>query len=337
MDIETLRKRRTENLANITKGLENTGSKSYEDDRIWKPDVDKAGNGSAIIRFLDITEGDSLPWQRMFSYSINVAGRYYIEDSPTTIGDERDPVYEYNKELWDSTPDDDDSPQRKQARRQKRQLKFFSNILVINDPQHPENNGKVFLYKYGKSIHDKIIGKLKPQFEDETPINVFDYWKGADFRLRVKLKEAKIGKKTVMMPNYEDSAFNETPSRVAETDEEILAIAKQQYSLEELVDPKHFKSYEELTKKLDWVLHGNPSKRRDDDGSGGSPQEEVGGPEEDPRKPQGEPAPRLESEVEDATKAPQEPAEEPLKPASFDADDDDAAMDYFRKIAQGTG
>ena len=251
MDLKTLRASRNTDFSKITSELEkvnNPETKSYQDTRFWKPERDKAGNGTATIRFLARTEGDELPWVKVFSHGFKgPSGRWYIEDSLTTIG-QADPVSELNTKLWNSTTDDK-SPARAQARAQKRKLNYISNILVVNDPKHPENNGKVFLFKYGKKIFDKIMDKAKPTFEDEEPVNVFDYWEGANFKLRIKTVSS--------FPNYDDSVF-EAQAPVAQSDEAILSVAQQQYKLADFTNPASFKSYDELKKKLDMVLNGAP-------------------------------------------------------------------------------
>lgn len=246
MDIATLRKSKAD-FTKITAELEKTSNpKSYEDNRFWKPERDKAGNATATIRFLPATEGDELPWVKMFTHGFQgPTGRWYIENSLTTIG-KQDPVSELNSRLFNSTSDDN-SPERKQARAQKRKLNYISNILVVNDPKHPENNGKVFLFKFGKKIFDKIMDKAQPTFEDENPVNVFDYWEGANFKLRMKTVDG--------YPNYDASEF-EKQSAIADSDEEILEIANKQYKLAEFLEPKNFKSYDELKAKLNLVLSG---------------------------------------------------------------------------------
>ena len=253
MDINTLRNNRNAMLNKIVAQVENGGeTQSYEDTRFWKPERDKAGNASATIRFLNAVGTDELPWVKYFSHGFKgPTGRWYIENSLTTLG-KADPVSELNMKLWNSTTDDK-SPARKQARDQKRKLNYVSNILVVNDPKHPENNGKVFLFKYGKKIHDKIIDKARPTFEDEEPVNVFDYWAGCNFKLRMKKVDG--------YPNYDSSEW-ESPSPVASSDEAILEIAKQQYELSEFVSEKNFKSYDALKKKLDQVLNGAPVQER---------------------------------------------------------------------------
>ena len=251
MDITALRATRNTDFSKINNEFEKaanptSGAKSYEDNRFWKPERDKAGNGTATIRFLPHTQGDELPWVKMFSHGFKgPTGRWYIENSLTTVG-KPDPVSELNMRLWNET-EDDKSPQRKQVRDQKRKLNYISNILVVNDPKHPENNGKVFLFKYGKKIFDKIMDKARPTFDDQDPVNVFDYWDGANFKLRIKMVDK--------YPNYDTSEF-EAVAPLADSDEEILEIAKMQYKLAEFTDPKNFKSYDELKAKLESVLSG---------------------------------------------------------------------------------
>lgn len=253
MDINTLRNMRNQDFGKISSAFDkvaNPEQKSYEDDRFWKLEKDKAGNGSAVIRFLPRAEGDDLPWVKIFSHGFKgPTGRWYIENSLTTprIGlpnGSNDPVGELNSQLWNSGSD----ANKEIARAQKRRLHFISNILVVSDPKHPENEGKVFLFKFGKKIFDKIMNKAKPTFEDDTPVNVFDLWEGANFKLRMRNVEG--------YPNYDESTFSD-PTPLAQSDEAILAVVNQQYKLAEFLDPSNFKSYEELKTKLDSVLNGS--------------------------------------------------------------------------------
>lgn len=252
MDINQLRSMRNSDFGAISSAFEKVANpqseqKNFEDNRFWKLEKDKAGNGSAVIRFLPRAEGDELPWVKIFSHGFKgPTGRWYIENSLTTLG-QNDPVGELNTRLWNESSDDQ-SPGRKQARDQKRRLHFISNILVVSDPKHPENEGKVFLFKYGKKIFDKIMNKAKPTFEDERPVNVFDLWEGANFKLRMRNVEG--------YPNYDESVFAE-PSPLASSDEQILSVVNAQYKLAEFVDPKNFKSYDELKAKLESVLSGD--------------------------------------------------------------------------------
>ena len=245
MDIKTLRSMRSNSdFSKIASEFEKTAnpqSQSYEDDRFWKPERDKAGNATATIRFLPKTENDELPWVKIFSHGFKgPTGRWYIENSLTTLG-QADPVSELNTKLWNSGSE----ANKEIARQQKRRLNYIANILVIDDPKHPENNGQVKLFKFGKKIFDKIMDKARPTFEDEDPVNVFDFWDGANFKLRMKTVDG--------YPNYDTSAFSD-PAPIASDDEEILAIANKQYALSEFTDPKNFKSYDELKAKLEAVL-----------------------------------------------------------------------------------
>lgn len=222
----------------------NTNSESKKDERFWYPDVDKAGNGYAVIRFLPAPGDETVPFVRTFEHGFKgPAGQWYIENSLTTIG-QPDPVSEYNSILWNQSTDDN-SPGRKQAREQKRKLVFISNILVVEDKANPENNGKVFLFKFGKKIYDKLNEAMNPQFADEDALNPFDFWLGANFKLKIRKVEG--------YRNYDKSEFAE-PTPLFKKDSDIEAVWKQEHSLQAFVAPSNFKSYEELKKRLDLVL-----------------------------------------------------------------------------------
>ena len=241
----SLKKSRNASLDKLiqeTAKLQEGGQQSNgPDERIWKPTVDKAGNGYAVIRFLPEPKGEDLPWVRMFDHGFQGTGGWYIENSLTTIG-QKDPVSEYNSELWNNGTD----AGKEQARKQKRRLKYFSNILVIKDPANPQNEGKVFLYQYGKKIWDKINDLMQPEFEDESPVNPFDFWEGADFKLKIRQVEG--------YRNYDKSEFD-APSELFDGDDDMLEKTYESlYSLQELVSPDKFKSYDELKQKLDKVL-----------------------------------------------------------------------------------
>ena len=247
MDINTLRASRNQDFGAIASAFEkvaNPQSNSYEDDRFWKLERDKAGNATAVIRFLPRIEGDELPWVKIFSHGFKgPTGKWYIENSLTTLG-QNDPVGELNTKLWNSGSD----ANKEIARLQKRRLHFISNILVVSDPKHPENEGKVMLFKYGKKIFDMIMNKARPTFEDEKPVNVFDLFEGANFKIRMRTVES--------YPNYDQSAFAES-TPVAPSDEAIVTVANKQVKLGEFLEAKNFKSYEELKTKLDSVLSGD--------------------------------------------------------------------------------
>ena len=222
-------------------------TKSFDDERIWKPELDKSGNGYAVIRFLPAPEGEDIPWQRMFSHSFQGPGGWYIENSLTTIN-KNDPVGEANRRLWNSGSEAD----KETARRQKRKLSYFTNIYVVADPKHPENEGKVFLYKYGKKIHDKIVAAAQPEFEDEQAINPFDLWNGADFRLKIC--------KVAGFWNYDKSGFANPSTLAGKTDAELEATWKQCYSLKDFTSQAQFKTYEELETRLNSVLKVTPKR-----------------------------------------------------------------------------
>jgi len=243
-------KKSTDLLDRLAKELDKMNSNTTErteDTRFWQPEVDKSGNGMAVIRFLPppaVDGDDSLPWVRLFSHGFKgPSGKWYIENSLTTLN-QKDPVSEYNTKLWNES-DDDNSPQRKQVRSQKRKLVYISNIYVISDPKHPENEGKVFLFKFGKKIFDKISMLMDPEFEGDTPVNPFDFWKGANFKMRIRNVEG--------YRNYDQSTFD-SPTPLLNDDTKLEEIWKSQYSLKELVASDKFKSYDDLKKRLNDVL-----------------------------------------------------------------------------------
>ena len=300
MDIQALRKMRNSDFGKIAGEFEKianpqTQTKSYADDRFWKLEGDKAGNGTATLRFLPRVEGDELPWVRIFSHGFQgPTGKWYIENSLTTLG-ENDPVGELNTQLWNSGSD----ANKKIAQAQKRKLSFIANVLIVSDPKHPENEGKVFLFKFGKKIFDKIMDKARPTFEDEKPVNVFDFWEGANFKLRMRKKDGYT--------NYDESAFAE-PSAISSDDEAILKVANAQYKLAEFLDRKNFKSYDELKKKLEEVLSG--------DSFAGKSAAELSEEEDRP--------------VASAPKI----ASKPAPSIASASDDDEDVMSYFEKIAK---
>ena len=221
--------------------------KSYVDERLWKPELDTSGNGYAVIRFLPAIEGEDLPWVKLFSHAFQgPTGQWYIENSRTTLGRGdvgKDPVSEYNSSLWNSGVETD----KEIARKQKRKLSYYSNIYVVSDSKNPHNEGKVFLFRYGKKIFDKLMAAMQPEFEDESPINPFDFWKGANFKLKIRKVDGYW--------NYDKSEF-EAPSAILDDDSAIERIWKEQYSLADFTAPSNFKSYEELKTRLDAVLSG---------------------------------------------------------------------------------
>ena len=248
--LEALKKSKS-NFDVLTKQLEKTIDKpetknKYQDDRFWKPELDKSGNGFAVLRFLPAVEGEDMPWQRVWHHAFQgPGGQWYIENSLTTLN-KKDPVSEENTRLWNTGIEAD----KEIARKRKRKLQYYSNVLVVSDPKHPENEGKVFLFKYGKKIFDKITEAMNPQFEDEKAVNPFDFWEGANFKLKIRKVDGYW--------NYDNSDVEQV-SRVKPSDEEIDALWKSQYALKPFIDPSNFKSYDELKEKLNKVLTGTRS------------------------------------------------------------------------------
>ena len=273
--------------------------KSYVDERIWKPVMDKTGNGFAIIRFLPAPKDEELPWVKLWNHAFQgPTGQWYIENSLTTIS-QNDPVSELNTKFWNSGVESD----KEIARKQKRKLQYYSNIYVVKDSANPENEGKVFLYRYGKKIFDKVMETMQPAFEDETPVNPFDFWEGANFKLKLRKVDGYW--------NYDKSEF-ETPSALAEDDAELEAIWGKQYSLSEFTAPTNFKSYDELQTRLNTVLSGTTKVGNVTDMQTGSAFDD---------------SPSTTTVVD--TK------EEPAPTVSVsNTEDDDDTMSYFEKLAE---
>jgi hypothetical protein len=291
--------------AKLVKEVEkmNTSSGS-SDDRVWKLDVDKSGNGYAVIRFLPAPNGEDLPFVKLYSHAFQGTGGWYIENSLTTLG-QKDPVSEHNTLLWNNGTD----VGKEQARKQKRKLTYISNIYVVKDPANPENEGKVFLFKYGKKIFDKITEAMQPEFEDEEAIDPFDFWQGANFKLKAK--------NVAGYRNYDSSEFAKQGA-LLDDDDAMEAVWKKQYSLAELVAADQFKSYDELKKRLEYVLGSKGSRRVD---------EEVAEEEEYSRGPVKELDDDLRSELNNL-----QPSRRAAAPAEEDEDDD--ALSYFARLAE---
>ena len=260
------------------------------DDRLWKLEVDKSGNGYAVIRFLPAPDGEDLPFVKLYSHAFQGPGGWYIENSLTTLGS-KDPVSEYNSQLWNNGTD----AGKDAARKQKRKLTYISNIYVVKDPANPENEGKVFLYKYGKKIFDKLTAAMQPEFEDEEAIDPFDFWQGANFKLKAK--------NVAGYRNYDSSEFTAvTP--LLDDDDALEAVWKKENSLKEFIDADQFKSYDDLKKRLEYVLGSKrpTSSIEEEDTDRGAAEELV-------------------------TAAVSTP------PSSLNEDDDDA-LSYFQKLAE---
>ena len=222
----------------------NNPVQSFADDRFWKPELDKSGNGFAVIRFLPQPTGEDLPWVRIWSHAFKGPGGWYIENSLTTLN-KKDPVSEYNTELWNSGLESD----KDTARKQKRILKYYSNIYVVSDPKHPENEGKIFLFRFGKKIFDKLTEAMSPQFEDETALNPFDFWAGANFKLKVRKVDG--------FWNYDKSEFESTSQLLDGDDSQLEDVYGKLHSLTDFLKEDNFQSYDELKGKLNRVLTGS--------------------------------------------------------------------------------
>ena len=277
----------------------NSGS-GNQDERLWKPEMDKTGNGYAVIRFLPAPDNEDLPWVKMYSHGFQGPGGWYIENSLTTIGG-KDPVSEHNRELWNSGNEDDKAI----VRRQKRKLSYYANIYVVKDPANPSTEGNVYLYKFGAKIFDKIMAAMQPEFEDESPINPFDFWQGADFKLKIRKVDGYW--------NYDKSEFA-APAPLLKDDDAMEAIWKTEYSLQALVAADQFKSYEDLKKRLDYVLGVKKAPARVD----------VEVRDEDDARGSYKPDFASRKVAEEAVSA---------APAASNDEEDDA-MSYFQKLAE---
>ena len=243
MSFADMKKRSKTDLSSLIKETEkisNPNSFADRDEGYWRPELDKSGNGYAVIRFLPAPEGEELPWARIWNHGFQGPGGWYIENSLTTLG-QKDPVSEYNSQLWNSGIE----ANKEIARKQKRRLNYTSNVYIIKDPANPQNEGQVKLYRYGKKIFDKINDLMNPEFEDESPVNPFDLWEGANFKMKIRKVEG--------YSNYDKSEF-EAPSALLDDDDRMEEIWNSQTSLKELVSPDKFKTFDELKTKLDRVL-----------------------------------------------------------------------------------
>ena len=279
--------------AKLVKEVEKTNNAGGgADERLWKPELDKTGNGYAVVRFLPAPDGEEIPWAKLYSHAFQGPGGWYIENSLTTTGG-KDPVSDYNRTLWNSGNEAD----KDTVRKQKRKLSYYSNIYVVKDPTNPQNEGGVFLFKYGKKIFDKIMEAMQPEFEDEEAINPFDFWQGANFKLKIK--------KVAGFWNYDSSEFDKV-SPLLDDDDALEALWKKEYSLTAVTAPDQFKSYQDLEKRLKYVLGQKPAQRRVVD-------------EE------------LEDESEGRSYA---AAEKVVTQATTSSSDEDDALSYFQKLAE---
>jgi len=297
----------------LVKEVEKMTKTGGGDDRLWKPQLDKTGNGYAVIRFLPAPDGEDLPWAKLYSHAFQGPGGWFIENSLTTLG-QKDPVSEYNSQLWNSGLESD----KDVARKQKRKLSYYSNIYVVKDPVNPDNEGKVFLFKFGKKIFDKITAAMQPEFEDEDPINPFDFWQGANFKLKIK--------KVAGYWNYDSSEFAR-PDALLDDDDAMEAIWKKEYSLQSLVAPDQFKTYEELKTRLDYVLGVKGTPKFQD-------QETVEEEEQFRRENRGEAAPMPQSmrnELDSLSEG-RDFNSSDITPSS---DEEDDTLSYFQRLADG--
>lgn len=308
MSFENLKKQSklgslTQKLVKEVEKMSSTSSGS--DERLWKPTLDKTNNGFAVIRFLPAPDGEELPWAKMYSHAFQgLGGSWYIENSLTTIGG-KDPLGEHNRDLWNTGTESN----KETVRKQKRKLSYYSNIYVVKDPTNPQNEGKVFLFKYGKKIFDKIMEAMQPEFEDESPINPFDLWQGANFKLKIVKKDGYW--------NYDKSEFG--PSEPLLSDDDAMeALWKKEYSLAAVTAPDQFKSYEELEKRLKMVLGQKPTNRRMD--------EEV----EDEDNDRGSYTPDFKSSHRESQ--PDE-IKETFNSLDSSSEDEDDALSYFSRLA----
>ena len=306
MNFADLKKKSKSNLTNLVSELEkmSSGTKSYQDDRFWSVPMDeKTGNGTALFRFLPAGKNDKLPWVTLYSHAFQGPGGWYIENSLTTIG-KPDPCSERNSELWATGIE----ANKEIVRKRKRKQQYISNIYVISDPKNPQNESKVFLFKYGKKIFDKIQEAMKPVFEGDQAIDPFDFWQGADFRLKVKRVEG--------YPNYDSSSF-ENQSPLLEGDDEALEkVWNSLYTLSEFHDAKNFKTYEELSARLDKVL-GIKAPAASSPGASMSAST--------PSKMESKPVSKT------MTSAKEDTDEVPWK---AEEDEEDESLDYFRRMAE---
>ena len=303
MSFASLKKSSASSFAKLTQEIEKISNPSGgggADERFWKPELDKSGNGYAVIRFLPAPDGEDIPFAKVWSHAFQGPGGWYIENSLTTLN-KKDPVGELNRQLWNSGNDSD----KEIARKQKRKLSYYANIMVVKDPLHPENEGQVKLYKFGKKIFDKIIEAMQPQFEDETPVNVFDPWSGADFKLKIVKKDG--------FWNYDKSEFTSASPMFGGDDAEIEAVWNKEYSLSAFTDTSNFKTFEELETRLNSVLNSKPAAPKFDESL------------EDESEGLHKPAPQDWTKEIDAVKE--------KTVAAAPAKDDDDVMSYFASLA----
>jgi hypothetical protein len=292
----------TAKLVKEVEKMNNNGGSSG-DERLWKLECDKSGNGYAVIRFLPAPNGEDLPFVKLYSHAFQGPGGWYIENSLTTLG-QKDPVSEYNSMLWNNGTD----AGKEQARKQKRKLTYMANIYVVKDPANPSNEGRVFLFKFGKKIFDKLTAAMQPEFEDEEAIDPFDFWQGANFKLKAK--------NVAGYRNYDSSEFAR-PDALLDDDDAMEAVWKREYSLAELVAADQFKDYDALKKRLDYVL-GNKGTPRYQDPDEGEEEEFTRGSSRD-----------LTEDLRDELSS-----LKPTRTVSSSDEDEDDDLSYFARLAE---
>ena len=307
MSFSSLKQNKGNIFSKLQKQLEQTTKVGTTDERIWKPTQDKAGNAFAVIRFLPAGDGEDMPFVKMYSHAFQGVGGWYIENSLTTLG-QNDPLGEYNRELWNSG----DESLKEQVRKQKRKLQYYANIYVVKDPSNPENEGQVKLFRFGKKIYDKIMDAVNgDELEGREGFNPFDFWTGADFKLRMK--------KVAGYPNYDSSEFH-APATLDELDDaQLESIWKRQHELQPLIAQDQFKTYEDLKKRLDAVLNLKSS------GSVSAPATAPTTESVVSAKPSFTPSATADS-VEETPQASVASSDEK-------AEEEDDVLDYFRKLA----
>ena len=302
MSFSSLKQNKGNIFNKLQKQLEQSTKVGTVDERFWKLTTDKAGNGFAVIRFLPATDGEDMPFVKLYSHAFQGPGGWYIENSLTTLN-QNDPLGEYNRELWNSG----DESLKEQVRKQKRKLQYYANIYVVKDPGNPESEGKVFLFRFGKKIYDKIMDAVNgDELEGRQGINPFDFWTGADFKLRVK--------KVAGYPNYDSSEFTDAGTLEDHDDAQLESIWKREYALQPLVAADQFKSFEQLQERLNLVLNLKNSASTDP-------------------APVATPRPVAADVSAKPVFKKEEPVEEPAAPAAS-TDEDDNVLDYFKSLAE---
>ena len=308
MSFSSLKKNKASVFSKLQKQLEDTNKVGTTDERLWKLTTDKAGNGFAVIRFLPASDGEDMPFVKMYSHGFQGPGGWYIENSLTTLGKD-DPLGEYNRELWNSG----DETLKEQVRKQKRKLSYYANVYIVKDPGNPENEGQVKIYRFGKKIYDKIMDAVNgDELEGREGINPFDFWTGANFKLRAK--------KVAGYPNYDSSEFTDASVLEDLDDAQLESIWKRQHLLQSIVAPDQFKTYEQLKARLEAVLNLKSS---------------AGSNTSAPTKPaeavvSAKPSFSTSDDVEPAQETVVASHDEP-KTESTEEDD---VLDYFRKLAE---